>query len=309
VNDAQPSAPARGAIPYTLPSRLLWLLAGMTLGWGLSWPIMKIVLSELEPLRFRALTVASGLTLLAIAALQRQPLRVPPGQRLRLVLLSLFNIAGWGIFAMYGLQLMPSGRAVIVAYTMPLWAVVLGAVFAGEPITARRAFGVALGMVGMLLLVSGELSGIKQAPLGVLYLVAAAVLWAIATVMMRYWPVALPGAALTGWQVLIGGVPIWIATLLFDHGPWLPSSPSAWLALGFNLCITSVFCLWAFTRIATEAPVAISSLSTLMIPVVGVLSGMAMLGETPRWHDIGALAFVFAALVTVLLPPRAPGRA
>jgi drug/metabolite transporter (DMT)-like permease len=220
---------------------------------------------------------------------------------------SLFNITGWGILAMYGLQLMPSGRAVIITYTMPLWAVVFGAVFAGEPITARRALGVALGMVGMLLLVSGELQGMQRAPVGVFYLLAAAVSWAIATVMMRYWPVALPGAALTGWQIVIGGVPICILTLLVDHGPWLPTGASTWLALAFNLCITSVFCLWAFTRIATEAPVAVSSLSTLMIPVVGVLSGMAMLGETPRWHDIGALLFVFAALASVLLPGRRAG--
>jgi drug/metabolite transporter (DMT)-like permease len=297
VNGTQPAA-------YALPPRLLWLLAGMTLGWGLSWPIMKIVLSELEPLRFRALTVTSGLTLLVIAALQGQPLRVPRGQWPRLVLLSLLNITAWGIFAMYGLRLMPSGRAVIVTYTMPLWAVVFGAVFARERITARRALGVGLGMMGMLLLVSGELRGIQAAPVGVLYLVAAAVSWAIATVMMRYWPVDLPGAALTGWQVVIGGIPIWIATVLFDHGAWLPTGTSTWIALAFNLGITSVFCLWAFTRIATEAPVAVSSLSTLMIPVVGVLSGMAMLGERPQWQDIGALLFVFAALATVLLPAK-----
>jgi drug/metabolite transporter (DMT)-like permease len=128
--------------------------------------------------------------------------------------------------------------------------------------------------------------------------------WAIATVMMRYWPVDLPGAALTGWQVVIGGIPIWIATVLFDHGAWLPTGTPTWIALAFHLGITSVFCLWAFTRIATEAPVAVSSLSTLMIPVVGVLSGMAMLGERPQWQDIGALLFVFAALATVVLPAK-----
>jgi threonine/homoserine efflux transporter RhtA len=46
-----------------------------------------------------------------------------------------------------------------------------------------------------------------------------------------------------------------------------------------------------------------------MIPVVGVLSGMAILGETPRWHDVAALVFVFAALGTVLLPTRRGGGA
>ena len=290
-----------------LPRRLLWLLAGMTLGWGLSWPIMKIVLSELEPLRFRALTVASGLTLFVIAAAQGQPLRVPPGQWPRLVLVSLFNITGWGICAMYGLQLMPSGRAVIVTYTMPLWAIVIGSIFAGERITAPRALGLGLGMTGMLLLVSGELHRMQTAPVGVAWLIAAAVFWAIATVMMRYWPVSLPGAAFTGWQIVIGGLPIWVASLLHDHGPWLPSTTRTWIALAFNLCITSVFCLWAFTRIATAVPVAVSSLSTLMIPVVGVLSGMAILGERPQWHDIAALVFVFGALASVLLPGRLAG--
>ena len=302
--DAGRRAEAAG---YSLPPRLLWLLAGMTLGWGLSWPIMKIVLSELEPLRFRALTVASGLTLFVIAALQRQPLRVPPGQWPRLVLISLFNITGWGICAMYGLQLMPSGRAVIVTYTMPLWAIAIGSLFAREPITGRRAAGLVLGMTGMLLLVWGELHRIQTAPLGVAYLIAAAVSWAIATVMMRYWPVSLPGAAFTGWQIVIGGIPIWLASLLHDQGPWLPTAPATWTALTFNLCVTSVFCLWAFNRIATEAPVAVSSLSTLMIPVVGVLSGMVLLGERPQWHDIGALLFVFAALAAVLLPGRRTG--
>jgi drug/metabolite transporter (DMT)-like permease len=319
VKDVRPKASAQGAgedraldaapARSALPPRMLWLLAGMTLGWGLSWPIMKVVLGQLEPLRFRALTAASGLALLAIAAFQRQPLRVPAGQWPRLVAVSLFNITGWGILAMYGLQAMPSGRAVIITYTMPVWAVVFGAVFAREAITARRALGVALGMTGMLLLVSGEFQALQRAPLGLVCLIGAAVSWAIATVMLRHWPVALPGAALTGWQVLIGGVPIWIATLLLDHGRWLPSGASTWLALGYTLCITTIFCLWAFTRIATEAPVAVSSLSTLMIPVIGVLSGMAMLGETPRWHDVAALVFVFAALVTVLLPSRTRGPA
>lgn len=311
MNEGLPAASARDAADatasYALPRRLLWLLAGMTLGWGLSWPIMKIVLSELEPLRFRALTIASGLALLVIAAAQGQSLRVPAGQWPRLALVSFFNITGWGICAMYGLQLMPSGRAVIVTYTMPLWAIVIGSLFAREAITARRALGLALGMLGMLLLVSGELYRMQSAPLGIVYLIAAAVSWAIATVMLRYWPVSLPGAALTGWQIVIGGIPIWIASLLHDHGPWLPAATATWIALGFNLCITSVFCLWAFTRIATVAPVAVSSLSTLMIPVVGVLSGMAILGERPQWHDIGALVFVFAALAAVLLPGRRAG--
>src|SRR5262249_20324885 len=158
-------------------------------------------------------TVSSGLVLLAIAALQGRGLRVPRAAWPRLVAVSLFNVTFWGILTMYGLRLMPSGRAAIIVYTMPVWAVVLVAFF-GERMSARRGVGVALGMAGMLLLVSGDLGAVQRAPLGALYLFLAAISWAIATVMLRHRPVALPGAALTGWQLLIGGIPIWIATLV-----------------------------------------------------------------------------------------------
>lgn len=290
---------------YRMPARLLALLAGMTLLWGISWPVMKIVLGELEPLRFRSLTLlASAIGLFAIAAADGQPLRVPAGQWQRLLWLSFFNITSWNVLAMFGLRLMTSGRAAILAYTMPLWAILFGVWFAGEALTPRRVLGLALGMTGMALLVSGEFQSLQRAPLGALYLILCAVLWAFATVMFRRWPVSLPAAALTAWQVLLGAVPVWAGTLLFDRGPLFPSAPATWVALSYSILATSLFCLWAWTRIATEAPVAVSSLSTLMIPVIGVLSGMALLGEQPQWNDFTALALVVAALAVVLLPAR-----
>jgi drug/metabolite transporter (DMT)-like permease len=42
----------------------------------------------------------------------------------------------------------------------------------------------------------------------------------------------------------------------------------------------------------------------MMIPVIGVFSGMLLLGENPHWQDYAALVLVVASLATVLLPPR-----
>jgi drug/metabolite transporter (DMT)-like permease len=56
-------------------------------------------------------------------------------------------------------------------------------------------------------------------------------------------------------------------------------------------------------------PAAVASLSTLMIPVVGVFSGMLVLGEIPQWNDIVALLLVMAALATVLIAAPTPARA
>jgi drug/metabolite transporter (DMT)-like permease len=51
--------------------------------------------------------------------------------------------------------------------------------------------------------------------------------------------------------------------------------------------------------------VTVFSLSMLVIPVVGVLSGMLFLGERPSAAEYGAAALIVAALATVILPARA----
>jgi drug/metabolite transporter (DMT)-like permease len=48
----------------------------------------------------------------------------------------------------------------------------------------------------------------------------------------------------------------------------------------------------------------VSSLGSLIIPVVGVFSGMVFLGEAPRWQDFAALVLVLTSIATVLLPAR-----
>jgi drug/metabolite transporter (DMT)-like permease len=58
-------------------------------------------------------------------------------------------------------------------------------------------------------------------------------------------------------------------------------------------------------RLASILPPVASGLSVMLIPVVGLFSAMAMLGEVPTWHDWAALACVLAAIASVLLPRRA----
>jgi len=45
-----------------------------------------------------------------------------------------------------------------------------------------------------------------------------------------------------------------------------------------------------------------------MIPVVGVFSGIWLLGESPHWQEFAAMALVIASLATVLVPPRRASR-
>jgi drug/metabolite transporter (DMT)-like permease len=290
----------------TLPRAGLVLLVLLTVFWGFNWPVMKFTLAEIPLWTFRALCIAGGAAgLFAIAAASRLPLRVPRGQWPRLLLIALFNITGWNLFSAYGVSLLPSGRAAIIAYTMPLWSVLLSVWLLGEPMTRRRLAGLALGMLGILALIGGELGGLRAAPLGAMFMLGAALSWALGTVCMKRYPLAMPTAVMTAWIMLLGGAPIFIGAAVLDTGSLHAYGTRANLGLAYNMVVCFVFCYWAWFKIVEMVPVSVSALSTLLIPVVGVFSGLWVLGEVPGPNDLMALALVAAALATVLIAPAA----
>jgi drug/metabolite transporter (DMT)-like permease len=293
--------------PHTFPLHLLWLLVGLTLGWGMNWPIIKVVLLEMAPMHFRTLCLFFGAVgLFTIARMSGLTIRVPKGQWPRMVAIALVNTMGWNICAVYGVQFMASGRAAILGYTMPVWSVIIATWLLKEPFTRRRALGCALGGAGLLLLLGDEIRAVGRSPLGAILMICAAVSWAIGTIMMKRWPVTLQVSAFTAWEFLISVPPIILFATVFETGTFNPFALSLWPMLGvlYNVFVGFIFSYWAWTKIALTAPVGVSSLSIMMIPVVGVFSGMLLLGETPHWQDYAALALVVTSLATVLLPAR-----
>ena len=290
-----------------LPPSIIVLVVLLALGWGANWPLMKVVMTEMAPLHFRVLCLIAGATgLFAIARANQLPIRVPQGQWPRLIAIAAFNVAAWNVLAVYGVTFMESGRAAILAYTFPVWGVLLGVWFLREPLTGRRLAGVLLGLLGMLLLLGEEIRAVGRSPTGALLLIASAISWAISTAIMKRWPVNLPTTSFTGWQMLLALVPILSGALIFEKGSFSPlelSTGPLW-GLIYNAIVSSIFCNWAWIKIATHAPISVSSLSTLMIPIVGVFSGMLVLGERPQWSDFAALVLVVAALAVVLTPQR-----
>lgn len=286
--------------------RSMWvLLVLLTLGWGFNWPMMKLTLADMPVWTFRGICVATGAAgLFLIARLDGQSLRVPQSQWIRLIVTSACNVTLWNVFIGYGLTMLPAGRSAILAYSMPIWAVLLSVFILHERLTRRRLLGLVLGMVGMALLIGGEFTVMRVSPLGAILVLGAAFGWALGTVLMKRYPMRLGTTALTAWQLLIGGLPIMIGAPIIDWGHWKPIGIPALIGLVYNMFFVFIFCYWAWFKIATTAPPSVSSLSTLMIPIVGVFSGIWLLGESPQWQEYVALVLVIAALATVLIPPR-----
>lgn len=289
-----------------LPARLWWILAGLTLVWGFNWTAMKVAIADIAPFTFRTLCLGLGSgVLFAFLRAGGQSLAIPRAQWKRLALIAFFNITCWNILVVFGLAHLPSGRAAILAYTMPAWAIPLSVLLLGERLTARKLLGLALGMAGMALLVWDEFHRIHGAPQGALLVLGAAFTWAIGTILQKKYPVQAPVAAFTAWLMLLGGVPIYVGALLFEDFSRLADVglPSA-LGAAYNVLLAFAWAHWAWIKLATSVSVTVFSLCMLVIPVVGVFSGMLFLGERPGWPEYIALAFVLGSLATVVVPRK-----
>ena len=70
------------------------------------------------------------------------------------------------------------------------------------------------------------------------------------------------------------------------------------------MTLAVIFCYWAWNKLISQGSVSVTSISTLMIPVLGVFSSMWFLGKQPRWQEFSALALVIVSLLLVLMPLR-----
>lgn len=292
--------------PERLPRHLWWLLAGLWLAWGFNWAALKVALGEISPWTFRSLCLGVGSAVLfAVLRGARQSLAVPKGEWLRLAMLAFFNITCWNLLVAFGVRMIPAGRGAILAYMMPAWSIPLSIWLLGERFTPRKLLGLSLGLVGLALLLGEGAESLGRAPLGSLLVLGASLSWALGTVLQKRYPMSMAPGPYTAWMMLLGGVPIFLGALAFDDPRALSGiSIAATLGLVYNVLIAFAFAHWAWIKVATAVPVSVFSLSMLVIPVLGVLSGMIFLGERPSWMEYAALSLVLGSLLTVVLPAR-----
>jgi drug/metabolite transporter (DMT)-like permease len=283
----------------------LLLLAGVTFFWGTNWPAMKVIVAEMPIFSFRTVCLfGGGIGILAIARFSGLRIRIPPGELKPLLFVSLFNITIWHLCSAAGLLHLAAGRASIIAFTMPLWAALLATRFLGERLTLTTLAGLAVGLLGLAALLLPDWAAVTADPLGPLFMLTAAIGWAIGTVGLKYFRFTLPVTALTGWQLILGGVPVALGAALLEGG-FSPAALSlqAWLALVYTVLAAMIFCHWGWFKLVRNYPAVVAAISTLAIPVVGVLSSVLVLDEPLGLDVVLSLALVLAALFLVLVLP------
>lgn len=290
---------------HKLSSRQWLLLLMLTLVWGINWPIMKAGVTGFPPLTFRMLCLWLGIPVLGLALVaMKVPLRIPRAHWRELLTLAVFNMFFWQGLIILAVQSLSSGRAAILGYTMPMFSAVLGALFFGERLAPRAWSGVASAALGVVLLLWHELTQLSGRPLGVVLALVAASTWALGTQMLRRTRMPVSTLTISFWMTLMTAVVMTVASVLFELDRWAAPSATSWWSIAFNAVLVFGFAHAAWFTLARSLPPVASTLSVMLIPVVGVFSGSLALGEVLHWQDMAAVLLMVLSIAAVLWPQR-----
>jgi O-acetylserine/cysteine efflux transporter len=266
--------------------------------WGFNFVVLKVGVGQIPPLLLTALRFA--LVALLVAPLFRLRTGQAAGvARIALVL----GVLHFGLIAA-GIRGVDAATAAIVIQLQVPFSALLARLRFGEMLGPVRAAGMAVAFAGVALL-AGEPS--RPDPLSLLMLLGSAFAFAWAAVLIKNLGPIHP-VALTGWSSLMAAPVLFVLSFVLDGGPGPVLAAADWRGWGavvYTALASSILAhsLWYFLlrRHAMNQVVPF----TLLAPVIGILSGVAVLGEPLTWEKAvgGGLTLLGVAVIQLWRPP------
>ncbi len=272
--------------------------------WGFNWVAARIILEALGPWTLRAVGIGLGtLTLFAAALIGRRSIAVPRGERMKILIAGVFNVAIFNVCSAYAQVYGTTSRAIVIAYSMPIWASLLARFLLKEQFNAIKLAALALCAIGLIVLILPlARTGL---PLGALFALGCAWTWAAGSVYLKWAEIRAPTLAIAAWQLLFGALILIAGMLTFEGVPHLWSLPPHILAwIGYNGVLGMGLAYFLWFVVIVRLPAMTASLGSLLVPVVGVIGSAWLAGERPNTTDIIGFALIFAAAASVLLQPN-----
>ena len=292
--------PHRSNLKTALP-----LVVILTLVWGTTWVLFPFAVKEVSVWTFRAVSVTfAGLSLLAIAALRGMNLAIPRANWPTLVGAALVYLVIWNIASTFAAVLIPSGQAAILGFTMPLWATLIAWALWGERPSLRLGLAVALGGMGVGLLLARSADAYANAPLGFALGLLAAGGWAFGTLLLKRRPIEAPALVHTGWQLLIAAVPIIAAALYFGDGVLFMPSLTSIAVIAYITLMPMALGNVVWFSIVRVLPANVAALSSVMVPVVAMVCGAIVYQEPLGLTQMIAMVCCASGLLLALTKPE-----
>ncbi len=286
------------------PPRIAYVyLAIMVVSWAGNWPLMKLALADAPPQSFVLLRLAGTLAMLGPVLLAwRLPLMPPRGERFGLFLVGQLQVAGFLIASIIGLSIVPAGRAIVLGYTMPLWAIPIELWLEPRRLGRMQLAGATVGFVGLMVFMNPTLVDWDDLRTlgGNALLLLAAICWALGSILYRRRTWRSPFWTQTFWQLAVSTVAI--AALAW---PAALSQPVHWTAgllaiLAYNWVVTTALGYFLWNRVLSMLPAGVAGQVMALTPVGGfVLSTLIFAGAVTA--DVAvAIVLIMTGIILTL---------
>lgn len=298
---------SRSASSFASIGTVAWLTLMVVL-WGLSWPATQLALGVVPPIWLAALRFGSAAVCLFALAVVRGTFRLPPRADWPIVasigLLQMMTFTGLGMIAMTHVD---TSRAVLLAYTTPLWGVLCSWLLLKEAPTRLQLMALVVGLVGVAVICSPwEMDwSASGAMMGSAFLIIGAISWSLVILHIKRHQWAASPVDLAPWQMLLATIPLAGVAFLLEGTP---------TAIAFDMRLIEL--LFFIGPIATSACFVISaeygrristfgmSNFTLGVPLIGIVASVVLLGNQLSFLFVVGLSLVLMAMLLAALATR-----
>jgi drug/metabolite transporter (DMT)-like permease len=288
----------------------VYLVAAATvLIFGLNWPIMALGDQMMAPMWLAAFRLIGAAAIVVVVAAATGGLTKLGRQDVPVLLsVGLVRVALVNGLVFSALRFVPPGRASVLAYTASLWVLPIAALWLRERLTPLRVGGVAVGCLGLGLLLepwtldwsdTGTLMGLGM-------LLCGAVAMAFTTVHIRGHRWRATPFELMPWQLLLGALPTLVLAWALEGPPEVESSAAAVGVIGFQVVFASSFAMWGELTICRSLPAISASLLVMATPAVGLAASVLWTDETLTLAAASGFVLILAGACAGIPASEAP---
>jgi drug/metabolite transporter (DMT)-like permease len=307
MESAEAAAAESGARGESISATTYLYLAIIIASWAANWPLMRLALDHMRPLVFGTLRLAGSVALMGPAlALSGRPLLPLRHERMGLFWVGQCQITLWVVFGVTGLAIVPPGRAIVLAYTMPLWAFPIGLWLVRERLSPMKLFGGAVGISGLVIFMNPGLVDWRdpREVAGNLCLLAAAICWALGSCLYRrrvwmsgFW-------SQTFWQLAGALLPVFLLALASVHDWSIDWTPGLVAILVYNWVITTALGYFLWNRVLAVLSPAIAGQAMTLTPIAGFFVSTAIFGGEITAEILVSIALIAVGLALTLRRER-----
>ncbi|MBV6439737.1 MAG: EamA family transporter [Haliscomenobacteraceae bacterium CHB4] len=271
--------------PAEHKTRAYLSLAAICIIWGTTYTAIKYAVRDFPPYLLVGIRQTSaGLLLLGLALAGGKLIWPGRPYAMRQALTGVATITGGNGFITWGMQYVSSGLAAIIGSLTPVMVVLISLAWRSpERINPRMIAGVLMGFGGLgIIFNDGWQDFLKpEYRWGIAGCFASCFTWSLGTVMAKRWnSPEVPPLLNAGMQITAGGLGGFILSVLFDKSHTIHHTAESWISMLYLITIGSALAFTLYMYALKHLSATVSSLYTYINPMVAIVLGWALLGES-----------------------------